>query len=361
LFIISILSTLLGFGQHKGKLETTRLVDVSIIQVIPEKEPVINMVFRAQTNEDGLPVWDLKKEDLVITEDGDTCEIISLEPISINKPINVALVMDHSGSMALGIPSLGEIIRIIRGKSSYVSPLKHAKNSAKEFVSSFNFEKDYISVIGFGSKVTLNTPLSQDSAYLQKQIKDITIRGATAYFDGIVAGIDRLKKHDGVNIVVSMTDGAENKSKNTLDDVINKAKKAKIPVYAVGLGAVQVDTMKTITSATKGEYYHTDNPSELIEVYQKISKQIQSFYAVQYRSKSLQKADREGMTTIDFTNESIYLKNDSENPEVKAYLEKKKFDQMLSDYGMTAVYVLLGIGSITLMYQWRKRRKKRTE
>jgi hypothetical protein len=59
----------------------------------------ISIIFRAQTR-DGNPVWDLKKEYLIVTENKQLCSLISLEAISKNQTINVALVIDHSGSMS---------------------------------------------------------------------------------------------------------------------------------------------------------------------------------------------------------------------------------------------------------------------
>jgi len=343
--------------EKKGTLSSTKLVDIEIISLKGISRKKTAIVFRAET-EEGEPAWDLKKEDLIVTEGGDTCEITSIEPVSKNKPICVSLVMDHSGSMDFAL-TLSNIVKLIRGqKDSIISPLEYAKTSANSFIATFNFEKDYISLIGFATKVDLKQPLTQDSAQLVSLINSLKTTGSTALYDAMIAAQKQLKKAEGVKIAVALTDGYENSSSAQWQDVINNAQELEVPMYIIGLGGVDVDTLRTMAEATKGQFFHTDNSESLIQIYKKISKQIQSFYAIEYKSPKAKKPTKEEDIRISFDINSIYLANYPDDPDVQAYLKKKKFNQDLHFYGKIAIYTLAGAGVISLLYI-RRRRKKR--
>jgi Ca-activated chloride channel family protein len=355
--IFLLLAFTVSFSQTKGRLESTRLVNLDLMTISPKRPPKIEVVFRAQDDDDNEPIWDLKIEDLLVYEDSIKCDVISINQISKNKPINISVIIDHSGSMAIGLPTINDIYNIIFNDASYISPLAHAKNSASTFSSSFNYEKDKISIISFGSKVEVNIPLSKDSLLIKKSIEKIKINGSTAYFDALNIGLDQLKNRKGVNIIVSLTDGAENSSTHTLSDVIAKSRKYNIPIYTIGLGFVQKDTLKIIADTTKGEFYHTNSSSELTQIYSQIGKQIQAYYSIVYKSPSLGKRNINNLT-IDFPTKSSFLKNRSNDPDVIAYLQKKRFNQQLKKYGKISVGTIVGVGLISLIYI-RKRRKKR--
>jgi Ca-activated chloride channel family protein len=348
--------------QHnKGELSTTSLVNVDVMYVLPEKKSGITVIFRAETPE-GEPVWNLKKEELIVREDSVTCPILSIEPISKNRPISTGVVIDHSGSMAFDLSNIFEILlnKFLGKKDTlFVSPLENAKKASAIFVSSFNSKKDFMSLVGFGSEVDLKIPLSQDTAYINKEIKAIEISGSTALYDAMMAGIKQLKKAHGIKVLVALTDGHENASKSTWQNVVDYAKETNTPIYIVGLGAVEQDTLTRMAKETKGQFYYTKKSENLLTIYQSISKQIQSYYALEYTSANAKKITSADSIKITFDANSIYLANDSTDPDVIAYLKKKEFDRQLRFYGKVAVGVLVGGGAITLMYTIRRRRRER--
>jgi Ca-activated chloride channel homolog len=344
------------FAQTKGELSSTRLVNLDIVHVDPLKPPKVELLFRAQEYDTGIPVWDLKSSDIQIFEDSSKCQVISLERISNNRPINIVLVIDHSGSMSFSIPTLEDLYNIIIKDAKFTSPLEHAKKATKVFTSSFDVSKDQIGIVGFGSGVDLNLLPSNDTSLLKVTIDSIKIDGSTAFYDGLMAGIEQLRKKKGINIIVSLTDGAENSSKHTLNKVIEKSIKYNIPIYTIGLGNVQIDTLKYIADTTKGEFFHTNSSTQLIEIYSKISQQIQAYYAVVYQSNTLKK--NRGNVQIDFASESVFLQNEANDPEVIKYLDKKKFEEDIKFYGKVAVALVLGVGLISLIY-YRRQRKRR--
>jgi len=281
-----------------------------------------------------------------------------LERISKNKAINIALVIDHSSSMMIGFPNLKDLYNIIFNDAPYVSPLEHAKNSALAFSESFNYKKDKISIVSFGSAVEINSKLTDDVNIVNQAINNINIGGSTAYFDALIAATNEIKKEKGINVVVSLTDGAENSSTHTIVDVIKKSQQHNVPIYSIGLGSVDEDTLKQITEETKGIFYHTDSPTELNGIYSKIGNQIQSYYSLIYKSHYGSKVKNKNVQ-IDFKKSSYFLKNIPNDPDVIAYLEKKEFYKKLNKYGSIAIKVLIGVGVISLVYYRKKHRRKK--
>ncbi|MFN8415377.1 MAG: VWA domain-containing protein [Cytophagaceae bacterium] len=340
-----------------SELSSTRLVNVKVMYVKPQPSGNISIVFRAQTR-DGNPVWDLKKEDLIVTENGQSCSLLNLEPISKNQPIHIALVIDHSGSMSYEF-SWENLWKWIRNDTlSIISPLENAKKGSIDFVSTFNPTKDHIGLIGFGEKVDLIQKPISDTVLLKSLIQGIQIDGSTALNDGIVEGINIVKHKNGINIVVALTDGYENASKSTLSDVIKLSKKEAIPLYMIGLGNVDVDTLQYIANQTRGDFHYTSSSESLSEIYKKISNQIQSFYVIEYHSTLLNNPlPNEDSISIRFTPSSKLLLNDITDPAVLEYLEKEKFNQEVWYWGKITVTVLVIGGVIYLVYRYKRRKK----
>ncbi len=340
----------------KGELSSTRVVNLDIMRVFPSKLPEVSLVFRAE-DLDGKPVWDLEKEHLIVEEKGKPCEITSLEPISKNTPINVGIVIDHSGSMGFDLYSYFDVWRVIRGQRDTIIPLEYARRSATTFVNSFDTKKDKMSVVGFGSIVDLKIPLTKDTAHLNKSIRNIELDGSTAFYDAMMAGMKQLKNKRSIRALIAMTDGRENASSANWQNVVDYSNKEEIPLYVIGLGTVDKDTLRHMAEATNGHFYHTTKSSSLVNIYKDISEQLQAFYVVDYKSPTVEKMDRKNKVKISFDVNTNLLVNDPTNPEVIAYLEQRAFDQKLRSYGEISVYIIGGLSVISLMY-WRRKKKK---
>lgn len=88
-----------GFSQ--SNTTEINLVDsgfIEVIQVLPDSFPSVDVVLRVSDSQ-GNPVWELDTVDFTVNENNVQKEIISLTQISLNKSIQICLVLDHSGSM----------------------------------------------------------------------------------------------------------------------------------------------------------------------------------------------------------------------------------------------------------------------
>ncbi|MDF2187591.1 VWA domain-containing protein [Paraflavitalea sp. CAU 1676] len=373
LLAIAICFTLNLSGQAKkvnGQLSTSDTADLTILNIYPDAFPNISVVFRAETRT-GEPVWNLSKEKMFVKENRQECNVVSLEPISKNQPINVGIVIDHSGSMNDDLSLLYDkegkaLFQIdanwnVKFPKGYKAPIENAKAAVKQFVRSFNTKKDFISITGFSSTVDAKLPLTQDATRINSLVDSMQADSSTALYDAINYSVEEVKKANGLKVVVVLTDGRDNISTSTSKTVIENAIRQEIPIYIIGLGDVNKDTLELIARSTHGQFYFTQSSASLDTVYTQISKQIQAFYNLVYYSSNLSSADSVRQIEITFNVDSLKLftKPGTLNlpGEVIAYIKKKETQRNYLLFGGIAVLVLIAAG--TLLFYHQKNKKNR--
>jgi Ca-activated chloride channel family protein len=370
ILLIYCLTSFTAFGQKqiRGHLKTRDSIEFSIINVLPDSFPTISIIFKGH-KADGNPLWNLKRDDFMVSENGEDSDVKSLIPISRNKPINIGIVIDHSGSM-LEDPSLlydkngnelfsydTNTFTLVLPKG-YVAPIDNGKATTKDFANSFNFKKDFISVIGFSSTVDKILPLTNNKMKIDSVINSMEADSLTALYDAMLTGLNQLNTGDGVNVLVILTDGQNNKSKSTWNDVTEKAIFLDIPIYIIGLGKVNKDTLQMIADRTNGQFIYTETSKSFSEIYTRISKEIQSFYDLRYESRNLSAIESKRNLTITFLpndTKSDTLNYHFELPdEVIAYLKHKikRTNYVIGTSVVSAVALTTG----TVLFRRRRRK-----
>jgi len=154
-------------------------------------------------------------------------------------------------------------------------------------LNNFNNNKDKAIIIGFSTEVDLISNFSNDITYLKKQMNYLEEDEKTAFFDAINIGLDSLENKPGINIIVALTDGQDNSSTVRHQNLIKKAKMFEIPIYTIGLGAINKNTLKSLAYSTKGKFFYSKNSESLINVYKEVAKHINSIYEIKYKSNIL--------------------------------------------------------------------------
>jgi Ca-activated chloride channel family protein len=369
IILISITFSLWTFGQTdkvKGELSTIDTADLTILNIYPDSFPNVSLVFKAETRK-GEPVWNLTKEKMQVTENSQNCDVLTVDQISKNKAINLGIVIDHSGSMIQDVSQLYDkdgnplfsydaYNNLILPKS-YISPIDNAKKAVKKFVSSFDSEKDFISIIGFSRTVDRELPLTQNITAINAIVDSMQADFSTALYDAMQAGIDQIKDADGVKVLVVLTDGQDNSSLSQWNDVVGKANREDIPIYLIGLGDVNQDIMEQIAESTNGKFYYTES-SSLNTVYAEISKQVQAFYNLVYSSPNFSSADSTRQIELSFDIDSVFLlkKPSTLNlpTEVIAFLKEKEQKKKYMLNGGIASAIIIAAGVILFYYRRKK-------
>jgi uncharacterized protein YegL len=178
------------------------------------------------------------------------------------KPVDVFLVIDHSGSMD------GD-------------PLAQAKVAAKAFVAEMDLASDRVGIVQFDSSAQIVQTLTNDAALLSTAIDSVGGGGGTSIDQGLsvaFAEIQTKRREEAIPVIVILSDGGS--SYTSAMWASNTAQAAKVKIVSVGVGSVDQTLMTDIASKDrKGKplAYFTTNPSDLQNIYVTIAKDIREY------------------------------------------------------------------------------------
>ncbi len=368
--LLFLLPSIFCFGQtHEAQttIKAENIYELSIIRLYPDSFPNVSVIFQAK-NRFGKPLWTLDKSEMTVTENEKLCEVTGLKNISENKPLNIGLVFDHSGSMVdnpAQMPKGVETMQYdyfsgIPFPKNYTMAIDYAKEGVSGFLEETKDSRDSILFVGFSSTVDQVFPLTNDIKEIDAFVNRVLPAGSTAYYDALYLSIDNLSKSSSKAVVVAMTDGQDNASAHTVQDVIAFARQKKISIYVIGLGSVDESPVKMLSDSTGGFYYYTNNPETLKEIYLNIKEQIKSIYQLDYTSASLDFLETNRDIRFVFTNDTLQFSNNtafySLPEETRAYLKLQDEIRLRNTrnrlvFGGLGV-LLLGLGSF-LVYKWK--------
>lgn len=172
-------------------------------------------------------------------------------------PVNVAIVLDRSGSMG-------------------GSKLENAKQAAKEALARLGGD-DVVSVITFESEVQVIVPATKlnDRDRVMRAIDEIHTGGSTAIFAGVSKGAEELRKFKDpkqISRMVLLSDGLANvgpSSPEELGRLGASLAKEGITVTTLGLGLDYNERlMSKLAQMSDGNHAFIKDPKELASVFQ---------------------------------------------------------------------------------------------
>jgi len=109
-----------------------------------------------------------------------------------------------------------------------------------------------------------------------KQVKSYPWTSATAVYDSISTGVEKLAARSSLRkFIIAMTDGDDNSSDNTEDEVITLAKTNNMAVYTIGFSGTNTNetSLQKIATETGGTYFRAEN-TDITAAYQSIQTNI---------------------------------------------------------------------------------------
>lgn len=174
-------------------------------------------------------------------------------------PLNISLVLDRSGSMS-------------------GAKLENAKK-AMNFVIDQLSATDYLSIVEYDDRVNVvsTSALVKNKDALKQKVNEITVRGSTNLFGGMMKGFDEVlttKKDGYVNRVLLVSDGLANVGTvlpATINDSVKSMfKKTGIGVSTFGVGVdFNEDLMTSIAENGNGNYYFIDTATKIPSIFAK--------------------------------------------------------------------------------------------
>ncbi len=229
----------------------------------------------------GQAITDLTASDVRVEDDGRPVTDLTLSHYSqAPAPICAALVIDYSGSMA------GE-------------PLAAAKAGARAFLGLLG-PKDQAEIIGFNDKPQLLQAWTTDKLAAGQALELLPARDWTALRDAIYQAGTDLATCSGRKVVVLLSDGADNRSQHTTEQVVEQARRAGLSLFVIGLRTADYDgpALKALVQAVGGRYAEATSPTELEEYYRQTAGAIRSEYRL---SLNLDRAPDSASHTLRFS------------------------------------------------------------
>jgi Ca-activated chloride channel homolog len=198
-------------------------------------------------------------------------EAVGEEPI----PVTTMLVMDISGSMDKN------------------DKLAAAKEAAKSYVSQMR-PGDQAGLITYDTQVYTVQPITSDTAALISAIDGLKTGSDTAMYNALIEAEKALETVSGRKAIIVLTDGLDNKSQSTADDVIAGIGESGLTISAIGFGDVNTvgqagldeAALKSVAEQSGGIYGFATDTEALKGLYQQQSRVLQSEYRITYVSPS---------------------------------------------------------------------------
>jgi VWFA-related protein len=221
------------------------------------------------TDRQGSVVSNLGERDFTVSEDGVPQQIRLFRNEDI--PVTAGLVVDHSTSMS---PKLAEVTAAARAF------VRSSNREDEMFVVNFN------EVVSLGLRATLR--FTDNTAELEHAIGTAPALGQTALYDAVAKGLGELQAGSrDKKVLVVVSDGGDNASMRTLDQVMQLAERSSAVVYTIGVFDESdpdrnPGVLKRLARATGGEAFFPGQLDEVVAICQQIARDIRHQYTIGY-------------------------------------------------------------------------------
>jgi len=247
----------------------------------PQSEPI--QVFVTVTS-GGNPVSGLQAGDFTVTIDGPPAIAIAPGDLTLppsqdpNQKVSVVFAMDYSRSV----------------RDAYLATMQQA---VIEFAAAMN-DGDQVAIVKFNdspSRATVVLPFTTVDHAANTAAIDAAVMAdyeegiGTPLLDALVVSVDHFINPpsalpSGPKAVVLISDGGENESDASLDDVIALANANGIPIFTIGVGDLdepgREELMTSIGFDTGGDYHPTANEQDIHDAYASISQLLANEYLI---------------------------------------------------------------------------------
>jgi VWFA-related protein len=249
-------------------------VQIRITQVDNSKFPQVTL-YVSVTDAKGEPLA-VDPGQIKISENGAVMPPSQVSGFGDIGPLTTLLVMDVSGSM------------------NNAGKLSAAKAAAQAYVDQMR-PGDQAGLLIFNTKVTYVQSITTDHAALSQAIKSLKAENDTAMFDALAQANQILEDYPGRKAIIVLTDGLDNQSKKTSDQVTQTIGASGLSISTIGLGnpdnagpyfGLDESALKSLAEQAGGVYSYANNQADLSKLYELYGRALQSEYRITYTSLS---------------------------------------------------------------------------
>ena len=215
-------------------------------------------------------VTGLEKENFQLFEGNSAQDIRTFS--SEDAPVSLGVIFDSSGSMS--------------------SKMDRAKDAVIEFFKTANPQDEFF-MITFSDEPEQVSDFTNSVDEIQNKLVFAVPRKRTALLDAIYMGVSKMRqaKYPKKALLI-ISDGGDNHSRYTENEIRSVVKEADVMVYAIGIydryaSAIEErlgpQLLSDITELSGGRAFTIDNPNDLGDVATKIGIELRNQYVLGYR------------------------------------------------------------------------------
>ena len=187
-------------------------------------------------------------------------------------PVSMGLVIDNSGSMRDKRPRVNE---------AALTLVQTSNPQDEAFV--VNFSDDYY--------LDLDKDFTNSIPELKEALERIDARGSTALYDAIIGSLDHVRKgHKDKKVLLVVTDGEDNISRNSLEKTIREIQKTNVVIYTIGLLSQESKSaakrakkaLQEIALASGGLAFFPENVDDVHNICVEVARDIRNQYTLGY-------------------------------------------------------------------------------
>jgi len=211
-------------------------------------------------------------------------------------PVSMGLIIDNSGSM--------------RDKR------KQVEVAAIQLVKASN-PQDEVFVVNFNDEAYLDCPFTNSIPKLEEALSRIDQRGGTAMRDAISMSIDYMRENAkrDKKILMVVTDGDDNMSSITLEQLVQKAQQAEVLIYFIALLSDEDRSaarrarraIDAIATASGGAAYYAKEVAEVDELAARVAHELRNQFTIAYTpsNQALDGSYRQIRVTVEGPNRPV--------------------------------------------------------
>jgi Ca-activated chloride channel family protein len=232
------------------------------------------------TDTSGKYVTGLTGSDFQVYEDGVEQPLAFFASDEV--PIDVALVLDTSGSMVLDLPLVQS------AATGLVRRLRAVDRAA---------------VVDVKQSARIPQPFTSDRASVETAIHSLSASGETALYDGLYVALKEFQHERKAatdvrrQTLVLLSDGLDNNSHLAFDDVLDLARRIDVNIYVIALRSALADVprrqqdgtilhadyvLNTLTRESGGRVFVPKSARDLSAIYTAIAQELSSQYELGY-------------------------------------------------------------------------------
>ena len=210
----------------------------------------------------GHPINDLAEASFKVMDEGKPVKVAKFEHVN-NLPLSLGMAIDTSASMQ---PRMSE-----------------AQKAGSQFFTNVMRKGDRAFLVSFDSQPQLIQRWSPRLADMNAGLAKLRAEESTSLYDAVVYSLYNFLGVKGQRALVLVTDGKDTSSKFSFDQAVEYARRAAVPIYAIGIGIrmSEVDTrfkLSRFCSETGGNAYYIEQATELGRIYTDIQNELRSQY-----------------------------------------------------------------------------------